>query len=500
MRKNLKVNNIMDKFLVIFLLIQPIFDVKFFYNSISTLIRVIIIFSLTLFYFFRRSEKGKFKFLGKWQYVLLAYPILFGVYFIFHHINALNFTSLVPGNFNYSVIKEFLYFVKMFSPFLLIYCIYKSSISRDNIINIMKSLVLIITLVIVISNLFVFSYGSYSDSIIKDNFFGWFTQNSGYNYKDLASKWLFEYGNQIGAILIMFLPFMIYLVFKECNFINCFTLFFNVFALFLLCTRVSVLGVFVVLIYTVFTFAFIYFIQKQHFSIKKFLPIGLVLIVYSTLLPINPMFNRIDERNTVIETFRESVADESIPSEVETPTVVSDSRIKYIEETYEKQKLHKQFLFENYPYTYDPDFWYDFLHKDISLTTNYRYIEKSIIQRVVEINNNPLDKWLGITNTRLQNIFNIERDFVVQYYALGIIGTILVFAPYFALLSWFAYVTILNKFRNLDVVNTLAFITIVFLLGISYMSGNLLNSLSFTIYFTLCFDLLVKKESGTVGS
>ena len=107
---------------------------------------------------------------------------------------------------------------------------------------------------------------------------------------------------------------------------------------------------------------------------------------------------------------------------------------------------------------------------------------------------------MGITNTRLQNIFNIERDFVVQYYALGIIGTILVFAPYFALLSWFAYVTILNKFRNLDVVNTLAFITIVFLLGISYMSGNLLNSLSFTIYFTLCFDLLVKKESGTVGS
>ena len=57
MRKNLKVNNIMDKFLVIFLLIQPIFDVKFFYNSISTLIRVIIKFSLTLFYFFRRSEK-----------------------------------------------------------------------------------------------------------------------------------------------------------------------------------------------------------------------------------------------------------------------------------------------------------------------------------------------------------------------------------------------------------------------------------------------------------
>ena len=90
-------------------------------------------------------------------------------------------------------------------------------------------------------------------------------------------------------------------------------------------------------------------------------------------------------------------------------------KIKY---NYEKKELHKQFFTENYPYQYDPDFWYDFLQKDISLTTDYRYIELCIIKRVVEINNNNMDKWLGITNTRLQNIFNIEKDFVVQYYAL----------------------------------------------------------------------------------
>ena len=141
----------------------------------------------------------------------------------------------------------------------------------------------------------------------------------------------------------------------------------------------------------------------------------------------------------------------------------------------------------------------------------YRYIETSIIKRVVEINNNPMDIFFGITNVRLQNIFNIERDFVVQYYALGIIGTILVFAPYFILLGIFVYKyfiflhkqglfanadTNLNnkKFKNLNIINLLAAITIVFLFGIAYMSGNLLNSLSFTIYFTLAFCLLIKNS------
>ena len=199
-QKNL--NNIINQFLIVFLIIQPIFDLKFFYNSISTLIRVIIIYTLFAYYFFTSKNKKK--------YYLLIYPVLIGIYFIFHHLNAINFYSLVPGNFNYSILEEALYFVKMLSPFLLIYCLYKSNFTVDKMIDIMKYLVLIIGITIVVSNLFVFSYGSYSDVPIKANFFEWFNPNSEYVYQDLASKGLFEYGNQISAILIMFLPFITY--------------------------------------------------------------------------------------------------------------------------------------------------------------------------------------------------------------------------------------------------------------------------------------------------
>ena len=89
---------------------------------------------------------------------------------------------------------------------------------------------------------------------------------------ELASKGLFEFGNQITAILIMFLPFMIYNSLEKCSFINYFTLVLNIFGLILLCTRTAILGVFVVFTYTIFSFGFIMLINKQHLRLKKYIP------------------------------------------------------------------------------------------------------------------------------------------------------------------------------------------------------------------------------------
>ena len=125
---------------------------------------------------------------------------------------------------------------------------------------------------------------------------------------------------------------------------------------------------------------------------------------------------------------------------------------------------------------------------------NYRFVEQSMIKRVFEINNNKYDKYFGITNTRLQNIFNIERDFVVQYYALGIIGTILILFPYLILLVFYIYKVLKSKLKYLTIINLLAFISIIMAFGISYFSGNLLNSLSFTLYLALLYCLLLKKS------
>lgn len=526
--KSLKKDNIVDIMLIVFLILQPIFDLKIFYNSISTLIRVILILGLFGYYFIKSDNKKK--------YILLVYPIVLGIYFIFHHLNALKFNSLVPGNFNYSLLNEALYFLKMICPFMLIYSLFKSKLDNKTYIKIIKTLVLIISLIIIISNIFMFSYGSYSGTKIKANFFNWF--NTDYTYFDLASIGLFLYGNQISAILIMFLPFTIFSALNcetkdgshtmrplQCKinfqflfttrFFNIFTLVCNIFALILICTKVSVLGIFVAFAYTIFTFIFISIINKSKFKVRAYVPILAIFIIYGLLLPINPMFNRMDERKTAIQASTEVSNDVTISepttnnspepepiqeeptSNEEVQNSSSNEMMTYIENNYETKKLHKQFLYENYPYQYDPEFWYNFLQNDVAQTTDYRYIEKSMVKRVIEINNNPMDVFFGITNTRLQNIFNIERDFVVQYYALGIIGLILVFFPYFAMCAYFVYKIIRVKLKNLTLMNMLSFITIIFIFGISYFSGNLLNSLNFTIYFTIMFKLLYDSKSLT---
>ena len=397
----------------------------------------------------------------------------------------------------------------MLVPFLLIYSLYKSQISKIKLMQIMKFLVLIVSLIIIISNLFKFSYGNYSDIPIKANFFEWFNPNSTYSYKDLASKGLFEFGNQIGAILILFLPFILYSVFKKSSLINIFTLLCNTFALFLLCTRVSVIGVIIVFIYSVFTFIFINILEKNKINLKAFVPILIVLSIYIIVLPNNPMFDRLTKRtkllgdlcyDSVLSSSNNIKALNDFTENTSTDNTILDSSssdedmIKYIENTYKNKQLHEQFLFKSYPYKYDVEFWYEFLQNSIYLTTDYRYVERSMIERIITINNNPLDKLFGITNTRIQNIFNVEKDFVVQYYALGIIGLFIVLAPYFLFIIIFVFNTLKSKFKSLTILSSLSFITIIFLFGISYMSGNLLNSLSFTIYFASLFYLLRRQK------
>lgn len=478
---------ILEYFLMAFLIIQPVFDLKIFYNSTSTLIRVIIITILFTISFFLSSNKKK--------YYLLIYPFIIAIYFVFHHINAMNFNSLVPGNFNYSILKEGLYFVKMITPFLLIYTLYKSNLTFNNFLKIIKCLVCIIGLILIISNVFMFSYGSYSDQIIKANFLSWFNNNGNYTYQDLASKGLFEYANQIGAILLIFLPFTLSSFMHDKKILNLLILIINIFSLFLLGTKVAVLGIFIVFFYTIFIHIFyIKFVAKQKLLFNSIIISTVLLLLYSFILPINPMFIRMNEDKIIVTSSIPVSTTETNTFENATEELIPDnsSNLTIPEEL---QLIKKEFINQSYPYEYDSAFWLRFLNEPISNRVNYRYIEQSMVERVVEINNNKYDKYLGITNTRLQNIFNIERDFVVQYYALGIIGLILVFLPYLGLLILFIYKSLKTKLRYLTNENSLAFISILLAFGISYFSGNLLNSLSFTIYFSLLFVLLLHTDA-----
>lgn len=491
--KKINKKNLFQNFIIIFLAIQPVFDLKIFYNSISTLIRTLVIILLFGIYCSKDSKKRKI--------IMLIYVFVAIIFLILHHLNAMKFKSMVPGNFNYSCIKEILYFVKMIVPILLIYVIKKSEISSNKVTYVIQLLVFIMSSNIIITNIMGISYGSYSDEIIKSNFLGWFN-NKEYTYKDLSSKGTFEFANQIGAVLLMFLPFTIYSMLNQKKIKNLILLFMNVFALILLGTRVAVLGIAVVFIYTIATILFMKILQKKEsIEIKKILLIAPYIILYIIVLPVNPMFNRIEEMNNqqydTIQVSNSNNIVEVIDNEVKTSNFENEKekQIKYIKENYKTKKINEKFIMESYPYQYDTEFWINILNLDIYKTTNYRYLEKQMIKRVVEINNNKYDKLFGITYTRIQNIFNIEQDFVVQYYSVGILGCVLIFSPYLILLCMFIYNVIKSKFLECSIDNMLSFITIIMMFIISYNSGNLLNSLSFTIYFAILFYKLYNIEN-----
>lgn len=491
--KKINKRNLLENFIIIFLAIQPIFDFKIFYNSISTLIRTIIIIFLFCIYCIKNPKKQRI--------IMLIYVFVTAVFLILHHLNAIKFKSMVPGNFNYSCMKEILYFVKMIVPILLIYVLKKSEISNNKVTGVIQLLVFIISCNIIITNIIGISYGSYSDEIIKSNFLGWFN-NKGYTYKDLSSKGSFEFANQIGAVLLMFLPFTIYSILKQKKVKNLILLFMNVFALLLLGTRVAVLGIAVVFIYTIATILFMKILQKKEsIEIKKILLIVPYIILYIAILPVNPMFNRIKEMNNqqydTIQVSNSNNMAEVVDNEVNTSDFENEKekQIKYIKDNYKSKKINEKFIKESYPYQYDTEFWLNILSLDIYKTTNYRYLEKQMIKRVVEINNNKYDKLFGITYTRIQNIFNIEQDFVIQYYSVGILGCVLIFLPYFTLLVMFIYKVIKTKFLSCTIDDMLSFVTIIIMFIIAYNSGNLLNSLSFTIYFAILFYKLYNKEN-----
>ena len=158
--------------LIIFLSIYPLFSLKIFYNSYFTLIQILIIISFLIGLLIIKKETRKgLKF-------LIIYYLLIIIYGIFHHYNALDFTSLVPGNFNYNLIKEILSLIKMSMPIPFIYIIYYEKLTRQEILKIIKSWLIFICGTIIISNILKLSLSSYSDTKIKGSILSWFTKNS----------------------------------------------------------------------------------------------------------------------------------------------------------------------------------------------------------------------------------------------------------------------------------------------------------------------------------
>ena len=433
------------RLLLILLCIYPIFSLEIFYNNFATLIQIVFITIFLLWTFFINKDSRK-----NIKY-LIFYVIVLLIYGIFHHLNALDFHSLVPGDFHYNYIDEILYLVKMSIPVFFIYLMYYSNFQKEDYRKVIKSWIILIGGSIIITNILGISLSSYNNEVIKGSIFSWFSNN--YIYNELASKGFFMYANQIACLLVVLIPLDAYFFFEDK--LNILYMAIIMLAALMLGTRVSNLGSIMVLIASILAYMFFGILKKEKLQWKKLGLCGIIVIIYASILPFSPTFSRYEVYDYLMP--------KSIKGLVASTTDTYISDIEYIKNHYEEKLINENFILNSYPYEYDPEFWLGILNEPINKRADYRYLEISMVKRVVEINDNKNDIWLGITNDRIQNIFNIERDYVLQYYAFGIIGCILFLGIY--LILWILSIVKLIKKFNYFKTSIVASITLLLLIA-----------------------------------
>jgi len=525
--------NVINYLLLILFFLQPILDIFYLNNNsfeifgfqLSTLIRLSI-FAIISFLFILKFKNLKFK------KIFIGYLILNILYFIIHYWNAMNFNSYIPGNLNFSVFEEVFYYIRMIIPIFLIYYIFNSNnVKEKDFNNSIYICVGIIIFSIFISNIFKFSLCSYSDNIISGNILDWFINPGKFGYLSLASRGIFN-NIIVYYLVILLLPYIIYLFFTnegKKNFINYIFIIIAMFSSFMAGTKATTLGFIILIVCSFLLNLFFSIIKKENkFLIRKNLFLICIIFFSIFMIDYSPMTNRNvtdkkiennkqeqveDEKNSIIIADEEEITkyltkeekktikeykDEKLEVE-DILNVIQDESVKKImlvdilSNNYYYYGFNLKFIETAYSYKYDPIFWKNLIDSTYYYErSNNRMVVRKIFDRIFEVNNNSYDKYFGITYSRTSKVFNLERDFLYQYYSMGIVGCILLLGPYIFIVLFSGIYMLIHYKTKLNLKNCSLLLGIGLTLCLAFYSGNTLENLTITIPLGIVSAFLLK--------
>ena len=476
-----KIDSILKKIFVVFILIQPFLDIYFLYTdtvmnvfkfSPSTLIRFVVIGVLFVYMIFKYRKDKKIL-------PVIGYIVFSILYAIIHHLFVRNFKSFDPNNFNYSVFTEFFYIARLILPVIIMFIVIDFKFKFEDFIKYLEIVACIVGTVIVFSNIFKIGLGSYTNEIIKDNIFGWFTgAYTKYSFYELASKGWFNFANQISALLLLLCVVTIYSFIKKMTIFKGYNIVVILLSMLMIGTKVALYGAYLSLSIIGLIYIIDLIKNKKIGDIdKKSIIVVLILFVgYTGIVKFSPGKNRAEINNYIAEN-REKKTDEEDEIDMEelnkeleiVKNGTNEEKIDFIEKNYEYYSIAPEFIEDSY----------------------YRKLEEQMIKRVVEVNGNSNSRWFGISYIRVQNIFNIERDFILQYYTIGIIGLVLfIFIPFIASIIMCGCVILKKSKDLLNIENMLLIASVILILGIAYFSGHIIDSLIITIYMSFIIGIL----------
>lgn len=479
--KNLyKDNKAMVIFLSIFMILQPFFDMKFFFENpdlklfgltIPTIFRcggVFIIFLLSL----KNVKKDN---------THLFYAIYFfvlGIYILFHHI-VTSGTVNVPSSYSYSLFNELFYFIRMIFPFILVYAVKYTKISYHSFINIILISSLLIGLIIIVSNLFHVSLPSYAigGKHTKFNIIEWFTMGTNLDiFESYTSKGWFYMANQISGLMVLLLPLNLYDFIKRTNLLNFFSSLSLSVSMLLLGTRISSYGLIGILLVMLMISIFFVFFRKE-IKIKNVLMYIILASFIGMLFIKSPIHNRVYSFGEVEE------IEELDQNEIDDNKTNKNTNEKFILNNYENKKIQKVYIFKLYPYTFDNDFWVDFIKNNEGEVKQNREIQTQITKRIAALNPSLKYDLFGYSFSRFRNgHMYIENDFIVHYFTIGIIGICLLLGPWLYIILKSLYGLLKNKGKKLNFLTISLLFSMCVCLGASLFSGHVVDELIVTLY------------------
>ncbi|MDL2276705.1 O-antigen ligase family protein [Breznakia sp. OttesenSCG-928-G09] len=482
--------------LVGFIVIQPFLDIRMLFTNpnltilgttIPTIIRCLVIGVLCLLILNDKRLPIR---------QMLIYFGLVAIYFVIHHFITRNVT--MPESYSYSLFGEIFYTIRLILPLLLIVITRYSNLKYEQFRKMIIISSLIIGGVIVISNSLYLSITSYmpsgaeADATNTIAWYQWFNLPEVFDYPGATSKGWFFMANQISGVMSLLLLFNIYDLVKSPKILNILSSLLLIMAMLLIGTRVASYGWIVLIAAFVICMLICRFLSKtDHWQKKGVIWLGIIVVISSTLLFVSPIRNRNYDYDL-------GDGSDKVVSKLDDDAFVFDSleeKEKFILDNYLEFKIQDTYIMDIYPYTYDPDFWISYFKTSQTHVIQNREAQELITSRIVESNSGVQYKLFGMSFSRFRNGgLYLERDFVVQYYTIGIIGILLFLSPYIIFVLYKGITMLKDRKNNFTLFNCVVLLSVGFTLCASVLSGHLYDELIFTIYLGLIIGFSLKKE------
>lgn len=505
-----RLNNI----LMIFLVVQPVLDIYMgivgerldvFGISLVTMLRTLFVVSIFIIVIISQI-KHKYKL--KYTYIILSYVFTVFVYALLHHLNIVSFSGYFITEGIYKPLRELSYVLRLIIPILLIYIVFITKPSKEDILKVVICVAGIISIVIITTNILKVSYSSYTinsdtNEVIEYNFIDWFFMDN-LSHRGTLSKGYFVSANQIGALLVFLLPMVIYYTLKEDKWYLYLILLTQIISMVLVGTRVANYGWILVSLAIIIMYTVLHYTKKYKWDLQPLIYFIIILEIGTLIYMHSPSHNRvfassyvglynedskeIDETEIIsMRDFKEILNNKDAMEAylgTSSENLLTDVKAKYIYDTYKYHNITNKYILEIYPYEDDLDFWLNIFEKPMAVKGDNRGRQVAIISRIKENNNNYiLDTILGMGATPLNSRgYMIENDLISHYYNLGIIGIVLFVAPF---LTGVIYALIKNRKQIANILNVefAVYVLATFMTYfVGYFAGHVIDEYIISIY------------------